>query len=94
MGSGLMQLAFLPALRTLVLSLDIPPACPEALVDLPTGLASLALANMWLRELPPQLADLKGGCQREQEEKQCVVGSAPGFRAHGWGPVGRRRVTG
>lgn len=60
LGSGLMQLAFLPALHTLVLSLDIPPAAPERLRDLPTALRSLSLANMWLAELPRQLADLTG----------------------------------
>lgn len=59
-NSGLLQLAFLPSLHTLVLSLDIPPACPEQLRDLPTALRSVSLSNMWLQELPTQLADLSG----------------------------------
>jgi hypothetical protein len=58
LSSGLMHLAFLPALRTLVVSLDIKPACPERLQDLPPALESLALANVWLHELPAQLLHL------------------------------------
>lgn len=60
LGSGLLPLAFLPSLHTLVLSLDLPPACPEQLRDLPTALKSLSLSNMWLTELPKQLTDLTG----------------------------------
>jgi hypothetical protein len=58
LSTGLLHLAFLPSLRTLVLALDIQPAFPERLHDLPPALESLSLANVWLRELPPQLHHL------------------------------------
>ena len=61
LGSGLLQLAFLPRLMRLVVALDIPPACPERLRDLPTALQHLSLANTWLEALPSQLNDLTGG---------------------------------
>jgi hypothetical protein len=60
LGTGALALAFLPSLATLVVTLDIPPACPEALRELPAGLRRLELANAWLPELPRKLADLTG----------------------------------
>jgi len=41
-----MVLGFLPLLRVLSVSLDIPPASPSALTDLPVGLVSLKLGHV------------------------------------------------
>lgn len=56
-----MALGFLPMLRVLSVSLDIPPASPSSLTDLPVGLVSLKLGGMWLEQLPQQMTELSGG---------------------------------
>lgn len=61
LDGGLLGLCFLPHLTSLAIGLDIPPAFPQALADLPTGLQQLRLAAMWLEEMPTQLAECAGG---------------------------------
>jgi hypothetical protein len=56
----MLALCFLPQLHCLSVSLDIPPAFPMALNDLPSTLQSLRLGAMWLDEMPQQIADCVG----------------------------------
>ncbi|WIA17802.1 hypothetical protein OEZ85_009314 [Tetradesmus obliquus] len=58
LDGGLLALGFLPRLTSLSVSLDIHPASPAALSELPAGLASLKLGSMWLEGLSAQLGDL------------------------------------
>jgi hypothetical protein len=60
LDGGLLALSFLPRLTSLSVSLDIHPASPCCLSELPTGLASLKLGSMWLEGLPQQLSELTG----------------------------------
>jgi hypothetical protein len=60
LDGGLLALSFLPRLTSLSVSLDIHPASPACLSELPTGLASLKLGSMWLEGLPQQLSELTG----------------------------------
>lgn len=61
LDGGLLALGFLPRLTSLSVSLDIHPASPAALSELPAGLASLKLGSMWLEGLSEQLGELTGG---------------------------------
>lgn len=56
----MLALCFLPHLRSLCVSLDIAPAFPMALNDLPSTLQSLRLGAMWLDSMPAQIADCVG----------------------------------
>ena len=60
LDGGMLALCFLPQLTSLCVSLDIPPAFPMALSDLPATLHSLRLGAMWLEDMPQQLADCLG----------------------------------
>lgn len=60
LDGGMLALCFLPQLHSLSVSLDIPPAFPMALNDLPSTLQSLRLGAMWLDEMPQQIADCVG----------------------------------
>jgi hypothetical protein len=60
LDSGLLALCFLPRVASLAVELDIPPALPSALADLPTTLQSLSLAGMWLAAVPHQLTECAG----------------------------------
>lgn len=60
LDGGLLALSFTPSLRALRVALDIAPASPLLLGELPLGLHSLSLAGMWLEELPRQLTALTG----------------------------------
>jgi hypothetical protein len=53
------SLAFLPKLRALDFSLDLPPNSPSRLRDVPSHLTRLCMANVWLSELPRALAGLR-----------------------------------
>ena len=76
LGSGTSPLAYLPRLRTLLVALDIAPACPERLRDLlPAGLRHLGLANVALAELPRALADL--GALTALRLERCSVAANP-----------------
>jgi len=61
----MLALCFLPHLADLCVSLDIPPAFPMTLNDLPSTLESLRLGAMWLEEMPQQIADCVGECVGE-----------------------------
>jgi hypothetical protein len=52
-------LAFLPKLRQLDFSLDLLPNFPSRARDVPRHLTRLAMANVWLSELPRALAGLE-----------------------------------
>jgi hypothetical protein len=58
---ALFPLQFLPHLTSLTLSLDIPGAYPAPLSEVPPQLRELVLGNMWLQQLPADMADLTGG---------------------------------
>lgn len=62
LDGGMLALCFLPQLTSLWVSLDIPPAFPMTLNDLPSTLHSLRLGAMWLEEMPQQIADCVGEC--------------------------------
>jgi hypothetical protein len=57
---ALFPLQFLPHLTSLTLSLDIPGAYPAPLSEVPPQLQELVLGNMWLQQLPADMAGLTG----------------------------------
>eukprot|EP00775_Hariotina_reticulata_P010242 gene10242-10400_t len=77
LDGGLMALGFLPTLRVLSVSLDIPPASPSSLTDLPIGLVSLKLGGMWLDQLPQQMTELSGLTSIILERCQVEVNPLP-----------------
>lgn len=68
LDGGLLALSFLPCLASLSVSLDIHPASPCCLNELPTGLHSLQLGSMWLEALPRQITELTGEQQQRQQQ--------------------------
>ena len=57
---GLFALNFLRHLTNLSVTLDLAPAFPATLREVPSRLQQLSMGNMWLQELPENLQELTG----------------------------------
>jgi hypothetical protein len=70
LGAALPALAFLPRLASLAVSLDLAPAAPAPAPELPSGLTSLRLGNMWLESLFQAPEDDDAGGNNPQQRRR------------------------